>query len=162
MSGKDGGWALPETLYPEEQICVTLMIPNEPRYIAAFWGALYELTYWNNWQRDPDHKGTLVASVWKTIWLYYSGIQGECEDMNCCVDPLKRMLPDGTIQTSTDGGLTWQDTPSSDPRQTSILFPPLGGEDGATKACQASENAVAILKSNVEEFIDVLGVATSI
>jgi len=162
MSGKDGGWALPETINPENEICVTLNIPDEPRYIAAFWGALYELTYWNNWQRDPDHKGAQVAAVWKSIWLYYSGIQGDCDAMCCCPEPLKRVLPDGTVQTSTDGGLTWQNTPSADPRETSILFPPLPGEDGATKACKAAENIVGMFQSNVEQFIDDLGVLTSI
>jgi len=162
MSGKDGGWVLPETIHPENEICVTLNIPDEPRYISAFWGALYELTYWNNWKRDPDHKGAQVAAVWKTIWLHYSSIMGECEDMACCPEPLKRMLPNGTMQTSTDGGLTWQDTPSADPRETSIQFPPLPGEDGAIKQCQAAENIVSIFQSNVEQFEDDLGVVTSI
>lgn len=162
MSGKDGGWPLPETINPENEICVTLNIPDEPRYIAAFWGALYELTYWNNWQRDPSHKGAQVAAVWKSIWLYYSGIQGDCEAMCCCPEPLKRVLPDGTVQTSTDGGLTWQNTPSADPRETSIQFPPLEGEDGTTKACKAAENIVGVFQANVEQFIDDLGVLTSI
>lgn len=67
MSGRDGGWLLPADIDPE-RICVTLNIPNDQTHLAAFWGALWELTYWFNWQRDPTHKGKQVADVWKQVW----------------------------------------------------------------------------------------------
>lgn len=68
MSGKDGGWILPTVIDPE-RVCVKLFIPNDPAHLAAFWGALWNLTYWNQWQRDDLKLGTQVAAVWKDVWL---------------------------------------------------------------------------------------------
>lgn len=67
MSGKDGGWILPTVIDPP-RICIQLSIPNEYNHLRAFWGALFELTYWWNWQRDPDKKGKAVAKVWESVW----------------------------------------------------------------------------------------------
>lgn len=60
MSGKDGGWMLPENIDAPTR-CYQIEIPDDPLYIAAFMGALWELQYWWNWQRDPDHKAIQVA-----------------------------------------------------------------------------------------------------
>lgn len=108
MSGKDGGFPLPAIIDPP-RVCVRLNIPNEREHIAAFWGALWLLTYWNQWRRDEDHTGAAVGLVWKDViqnaWLINEGYEG-CEggimfdvrqnDENPCV-----------LEKSEDGG-AWQ------------------------------------------------------
>lgn len=106
MPNKDGGWVLPDVIDPA-RVCVQLYIPNDFHHRAAFWGALYELTRWYNWQRDDLHKGREAAEVWKEVWrlantAFYAG-QG------CEVQTLLRMSSDcGTIQVSYDGGAIWE------------------------------------------------------
>jgi hypothetical protein len=45
-----------------------LQIPNEPAHIAAFLGALYDLTLWNSWQRDTAHRAIIASQLWKRLW----------------------------------------------------------------------------------------------
>lgn len=57
-------------------LCVTLSIPADETSISNFIGALYRLALWNNYRRDADKRGTLIAQVWKGI---IDGIQfGPC------------------------------------------------------------------------------------
>lgn len=66
MSGKDGGYILPLVIDPPRfSICIE--IPDDIYHIAAFWGALDQLTWSKNWQRDPDHKAAVVARIWETL-----------------------------------------------------------------------------------------------
>jgi hypothetical protein len=67
MSRKDGGWLLPAVIDPPRtSVCVP--VPDDPDHRRAFVGALYQLTYWWNWQRDDDKRGREVARVWLDIW----------------------------------------------------------------------------------------------
>lgn len=60
----------------------------------------------------------------------------------CCPDDgeLHRFDEDGDFQTSTDGGVTWEDDPENDPRNDAIQSPPLPGSDGVSKRCAAADN----------------------
>jgi len=60
----------------------------------------------------------------------------------CCPDDqsLHRYLPDGTYQTSDDGGETWHDDPTGDPRYSAPLAPPLPGTPGSALRCAAADN----------------------
>lgn len=88
MSGRDGGWILPAVVDPPDRLCVQLHIPNDRGHVMAFWGALQELAYWFNWQRDPAKTGSAVANVWKDV-LQQANVQfnsddpcpGECDSM---------------------------------------------------------------------------------
>ena len=127
MSGKDGGWILPQTIDPD-RVCVQLNIPNDPDHIAAFWGALWELTYWNKWQRDPDHKGTEVAQVWKDVWL--KAVADNSDFGRCGVgnfDVRQNTEEPCTLEKTTDGD-TWE--PFADLTlclKESIVSTPSGG-----------------------------------
>lgn len=66
MPKKDGGWLLPEVIDPPMR-CVSFEIPDDQNHMMAFWGALNELTYWFNWQRDDAHTASPVAYKWQTI-----------------------------------------------------------------------------------------------
>jgi len=60
-------WVLPLVMDPP-RLCATVQVPNDIQHIAAFYGALYELTRWFNWQEDPAHLAVLAAEPWKEIF----------------------------------------------------------------------------------------------
>jgi hypothetical protein len=66
MPKKDGGWLLPEVLNPPMR-CVSFEIPDDQNHMMAFWGALNELTYWFNWQRDDAHTAREVSYKWQLL-----------------------------------------------------------------------------------------------
>lgn len=94
---KDGGFPLPDVINPEETFCVTIEVPADRWHIAAFWGALQELTYWFNWQRDDDKKGTQAAQVWrdKIATAYEKYKEGGCVD---CLDIANCIQDDADVQ----------------------------------------------------------------
>jgi len=72
--------------------------------------------------------------------------------MACCGDdePIQfRYTSDGVLQRSDDGGNTFYDAPTYDPRVYSPQFPPLPGEDGNDKKCAAAASAVLLIKEQV-------------
>lgn len=94
MGRKDGGWLLPSVIDPpRKSVCVP--VPDDPEHRRAFVGALYQLTYWWNWQRDDDKRGREVARVWLEIWhqvveLLDEG--AECgEDMSETIDSVNEV-----------------------------------------------------------------------
>lgn len=60
-------WVLPETVNPPDVLCVTIRVPNERFYKAAFWGALLDLASAYKWQDDSAHTAKDVAQVWRGI-----------------------------------------------------------------------------------------------
>lgn len=66
MSGTDGGFILPENVDPPT-FCMTLEVPDDPQYIASLAGALWELQYWWNWQRDNAHTAVPVTRLWRRL-----------------------------------------------------------------------------------------------
>ncbi len=84
MTRPDGGWILPAQIDPD-RVCVRLYVPNDPDHLAAFWGTLWDLTYWNNWHRDAAKTGTQVAAVWKDVWFQarlLNDLYNACEGLN--------------------------------------------------------------------------------
>src|ERR1700733_12125250 len=56
-----------------------------------------------------------------------------------------------TVQQSPDGGVTWIDTPSLDPRHgAGFLKPPVAG---SSKQCDSAANAVAWLHGFIDQMI---------
>lgn len=93
MSGKDGGWILPEELDPE-RFCFIIEIPKDRFHIYAFFGALQELTYWFNWQRDDEQTGKQVGDIWREIIdqaRLNMDLERECDDVfdPCCPDEIE-------------------------------------------------------------------------
>jgi hypothetical protein len=48
---------------------VQVNVPNDPKYIAAFWGALLELSHWWNWERDDARTARVAALRCFNMWL---------------------------------------------------------------------------------------------
>lgn len=68
----------------------------------------------------------------------------------CCGDGQQhRFTEEGVYQTSDDGGETWYDDPSGDPRTNATYYPPLAGADGSEKACEGAANAQEFFKQNL-------------
>jgi hypothetical protein len=82
----------------------------------------------------------------------------------CCPDEDKiyRFLPDGTLQSSTDGGVTWDDDPTADPRYHAPLAPPLSGADSDAKRCAAADNVRDQYIQMRENTIDLLTAGTTV
>lgn len=59
-------WLVPDVIDPAQKVCIQLEIPNDLKHIAAFWGALQELTKAWNWE-DSYNDGSATAYVWQPI-----------------------------------------------------------------------------------------------
>lgn len=71
---------LPSVIYPPDNVCYSVKIPNDPGYIKAFLGAVFDTTLWISWQRDAAHNGILAAQVMKAIW-------NDLEQQSCNSNP---------------------------------------------------------------------------
>ena len=67
MPKDDGGYRLPTIVDPPVRVGVCVPVPDDPQHIAAFVGAIHELTRWFNWERDLAKTGKPVAEVWLEI-----------------------------------------------------------------------------------------------
>lgn len=68
-------WVLPEIINPPKKICFQIQVPDEKYHIAAFLGALYNLTSAIFWSDDSAHTAKDVARVWQNI---YDNISRQC------------------------------------------------------------------------------------
>ena len=73
---------------------------------------------------------------------------------NCCNDePLVRFTETDDMEVSHDGGLTWVPaTAAEDPRLRAPISPPIPGDDGDEKRCNAAQAAVNRLMAAQAEF----------
>ena len=66
--GQKAKWKLPLVVSPSSLKCASINIPNDPDHIAAFQGAVYQLSRAYSWQDDEDHTAKDVAAVWLNLW----------------------------------------------------------------------------------------------
>lgn len=142
------GIPIPDVIDPDESMEMTLCIPRNRDHMAAFFGALYQLTVWQSWQEDADHNGTLVAQVWWRYFLSWNRTMNDidCEDgmAKCCTPnpEIKRFDPETERpQISYDNGATWQSDPSDTSRQIQVL-PPIVRAGSTKTKCDAATNAI--------------------
>lgn len=169
MSKRTTGYPLPEITDPGETMAVCICIPKERTHIAAFWGALYQLTMWNSWMEDEEKRGKDVAQVWLRYFLSWDRniTDKSCEDCDmatCCGDRpfLTRINPDtGRPEKSYDGGVTWQ--PDAGDVQNAIpLYPPLVTEGGSKTKCDAATNASEHFNELIESTHNNLAAASTV
>lgn len=60
-------WVLPVIVDPPDTICVQIKVPREAYHIAAFRGALLNLSSAYKWSDDVDHTAKQVARVWRDV-----------------------------------------------------------------------------------------------
>jgi hypothetical protein len=63
---KDEGYLLPDDTNPDLDVCIRAYVPDDPRYIAAFWGSYEYLANWMAWERDTEKRGKDAAARWRT------------------------------------------------------------------------------------------------
>lgn len=148
---------IPDELTPDT-FCLCLQIPNNEIWKQVFAGLLAQPMYWFNWQRDPDHSGKILSQYWQTLFD-----QIDWSNMSCCCAPLLRRLnPDGSMSTSSDGGATWQDAGANDPRNQETQFPPLPGTSPDDIKCKSANSTVRQLKDQQAGYSSKIGVITTI
>ena len=103
--------ALPDVVNPLRTLCFKLQIPDDPGYLAAFYGAIGQLAQWRTWEQDDAHTGKDVAAVWRAI--YFALKPTTCVDAQGSAgadegEPMLRQSPDNPclLETSVDG-VTW-------------------------------------------------------
>lgn len=150
------GWTIPDVIDPPESMEVTICIPKNIVHMKAFWGALWELTFWNNWAPDAAHSGTQVAAVWFRYYQSWQRQMSELDDCEggmgkCCVQAAitSRVNPTtGLIEQSADNGATWQPSPNTFQSVIVTPVPPVTSGVAATK-CDAATN----LKLQIDAWI---------
>jgi len=82
---KRNGYPLPLVNDPEGHLCVLVKVPNDRNHIRAFWGHLFELTYYWSWERDEAHNGADAAARWMEVWHesldLWQSTEGACDDV---------------------------------------------------------------------------------
>jgi hypothetical protein len=104
--GTDGGYRLPAEINPPDSICVTVSVPNDLGHVLAFWGALSELGYWWNWERDAQKRGRDAAAVWREriAQARINTIYGDCEEGSVQV----RQRPGQPCKLDVKYGQEWE------------------------------------------------------
>jgi len=89
---KEKKWLVPDVIDPAEKVCVQLEIPNDTLHIAAFWGALEQLSKAYNWE-DSFADGSATAYVWRDVIgdaseLVKTGVNCmlDCDDVEDCLE----------------------------------------------------------------------------
>lgn len=58
---------IPQNTAPEGTKCFQFVVPLDSEWLGMFFGALYQLTAWNSYDRDEAHTAADIANVWKDI-----------------------------------------------------------------------------------------------
>lgn len=103
MSFKPKAYLLPDELEPSGYRCFKMYVPDEPEYIAAFWGSIDFLATWTAWERDADKNARVAARVWKDAVEIsrFSWLAGDCDVSN--LDFREKPGKPWVMQVTTDG-----------------------------------------------------------
>lgn len=86
---KKKGYLLPETITGYQLQCVTMLIPRDRTYVAAFQGAVRELSKWWNWEKsyEPgDHRAVEAAHYWTEL-IEENMIFDDCDpEISGCIE----------------------------------------------------------------------------
>ncbi len=66
--GQRAKWALPNDPHPPTHVDFCVEVPDDPLYIAAFIGAIYELSKPYAWQNDPAHTALQAGAEWLAVF----------------------------------------------------------------------------------------------
>jgi len=94
-------YPIPANTNPTGTKCFQVNVPNDPEWIAMFWGVLYELTYWTKFDRDTAKTGKDIARRWYDVFLDARGSE-------CPLAIQFRQIENCVLEASFDGGLTYE------------------------------------------------------
>lgn len=133
MADPDFGWQLPTVVTPEEFWCYQIYVPKDIAYLRALRGAIGELAYSWNWQRDSEHTASTVVQNWLEqivdADVRFNESEGDC--MTSCDDILECILTTAEIQEaimqySQQGSVTPTTPESSEILATELVNNPDG------------------------------------
>jgi len=105
----DKAYIIPVEPEPENDVCIRVYVPDDPLYIAAFWGCYEYLTAWLAWERDEAHTGKIVANRWKAAYQK-AREQWLCGDGSCgLMDVRQKPEEECTLQKLDDCSGEWVD-----------------------------------------------------
>jgi hypothetical protein len=82
-------YPIPDNTAPTGERCLQVTIPDDDDYETLLKSAVASLSFWTIYDRDPDHKGAIVANIFKKVmksWVYCDGspvksLSGYTEDI---------------------------------------------------------------------------------
>lgn len=145
---------------PDQGPCATVSFSRA--WLPYVLGAMTQLMLQTTWLTDDPDEFRLVQEQASTLIAMFAE-QGYDMLNGCnCPDVLTRLNAYGVLEQSTDGGITWNPEPYSDPRLTGTLFPPLPLATGTVTRCAAAENIVATFTGLIDQSADNLEQAASV
>lgn len=74
---------------PEGTRCVEVRIPDDDAFMPVLGGLIAIATKWFNYDREPEHKATQLAGLWRVAYLAtnWEGCMN-CEELTACITPL--------------------------------------------------------------------------
>lgn len=66
--GQKSRYPLPLVVDPDETVCFLIRVPKERFHVAAFMGAMYNLSKPYAWENDAAHTALAVGRVWRRIY----------------------------------------------------------------------------------------------
>jgi hypothetical protein len=133
MADPDKGWQLPEVVNPDEYWCYQIYVPKDVAYLRALRGAIGELAYNWNWQRDVDNTASQVVQNWLTQIIeadtIFNANEGECVDI--CAELLNCILTNADIQQAIANYSSVSNISSSQPEnETNLAGQLINSPDG--------------------------------
>lgn len=147
---------IPTARWNEEPL---LCLKVNDQWVSHLLGVIVALDQGDTWLGTPDQIRDARQQVNEIMLAFME----DCDPMsNCCPEPNRtRFNDDGTYEISYDGGVTWQDGSDFDPRYTSPQFPPLPGDPGSAKKCDAANSVLVQVKDKIEGFHNQFAIAGS-
>lgn len=144
----------PPTSNPDSMPCVCITFNQD--WLPYVLGALTQLQLQSTWDVSTEEEFTDIYQRASSL-ITLIATQGY-DLMPCgCTDlppnAMIRIAPDGTLQISTDGGVTWVDGTAYDPRANSMIYPLLPTGISDTTRCAAAGNVTANLQRLVNELV---------
>lgn len=135
-------------------------------WVSHILGALTVLDQPDTWQGTDDE----IRAAREQVNQLMLAFMERC--MDCCGQPeipLTRIDENGHYQQSDDGGLTWHDAPSFDPRNSIPRFPPYPPTSTDNAKCLYADSIVQHFKTKFVDLIEegatvetLLGILTGI
>jgi hypothetical protein len=147
-------WSLPAVIEPEGTVCISVPVPNDPEWIAKFYGALYTLSQQIWWDRDETHAAQIVAARWQQVYL--ATLQGDCmaEDCDDCLERLLYNPATRRVGFYPTGEIDFYQVPDGPWIDNAPQWPTPQVQVGATdidKRCIAARNAAIVLQSMYQQ-----------
>ena len=143
------GWHTPDEYEEADSICRPLFVPLPFVHIVG--GALVELTKIHNWEQVgtmTPQRATEIMTAMLRDW--YEDNCMDCQTLLDCLynaDQLTRVNPEtGRLETSSDGGETWQESTGNDPRFSSSRI-----DTGGSIDCDDARYMVGLVQRLVNE-----------